>query len=306
MYAALAYANRIELKPMDRCDHPPLNPINERFALAHACVPEQIPSLMAAISHAEPFFIEDHLCLAKDDWLIFIGYPLQAPFIASACDKLIKQVRDQHNSDYFWFIGPEIPPSLAKSCRVRQSDQYLRLDISQSIIPSALQCKVDQAARTLTIERTRAFTREHEQLAKELESREDLPLMIKELYRSMPDYIAQCKTAQVLNARSRHGTLAAFFIVETAAEQFDAYVLGCHSKKNYIPHASDLLFADMIDSARDRGKQSINLGLGVNEGIRRFKAKWGGRPYLHYEFCECYYGPPAPISLLGALLDGKP
>jgi len=283
-----------------------LNSADERFALAHAIVPEQIPSMMTAISHAEPFCIGDYLYFAKDDWVIFIGYPLNTQFVASDCDTLIVRILAQFHPGYFWFIGPEIPPSLAESCRVRQSDQYLRLDISQSIIPSALQRKVDQVARTLTVERTRVFTREHEQLAKELESREDLTLVIKELYRSMPDYIAQCKTAQVLNARDRRGKLAAFFIVETAAEQFDAYVLGCHSKKNYIPHASDLLFADMIDSARDRGKQSINLGLGVNEGIRRFKAKWGGRPYLHYEFCECYYGPPAPISLLGVLLDGKP
>ncbi len=292
---------------MDTAANPfQLNSAEERFVLAHAIVPEQIPSMMTAISHAEPLCIGDCLCFAKDDWVIFIGYPLSTQFVASDCDTLIVRILAQFHPDYFWFIGPEIPSSLAESCRVRQSDQYLRLDISQSIIPSALQREVGQAARTLTVERTRAFTREHEQLAKELESREDLPLMIKELYRSMPDYIAQCKTAQVLNARDRHGALAAFFVVETAAEHFDAYVLGCHSKKNYIPHASDLLFADMIDSARDRGKQSINLGLGVNEGIRRFKAKWGGRPYLHYEFCECYYGPPAPISLLGALLDGKP
>ncbi len=292
---------------MDTAANPfQLNSVEERFALAHAIVPEQIPSMMAAISHAEPFFIGDHLCLAKDDWVIFIGYPLSTQFVASDCSKLIARILAQFHPNYFWFIGPEIPSSLAESCRVRRSDQYLRLDISQSIIPSALQRKVDQAAWTLTVERTQAFTREHEQLAKELESREELPLMIKELYRSMPDYIAQCKTAQVLNARDRHGTLAAFFIVETAAEQFDAYVLGCHSKKNYIPHAADLLFADMIECARNRGKQSINLGLGVNEGIHRFKAKWGGRPYLRYEFCECYYGPPAPISLLGALLDGKP
>ncbi len=284
----------------------PLNPVDERFVLAHASVPEQIPSLMAAISHAEPFFIEDYLCLAKDDWFIFVGYPLSTQFDASGSDKLIARVLGQFHPDYLWFVGPEIPPSLAASCRVRQRDQYLQLDISQSIITSALQREADQASRTLTVERTRSFTREHELLTNELMHRKDLPPMIMELYRSMPDYVAHCKSARVLNARDQRGTLTAFFVIETAAERFDAYVLGCHSKNNYIPHASDLLFADMIAFTRDRGKQSINLGLGVNKGIRRFKTKWGGKPCLPYEFCECYYGSPAPISLLGALLDGKP
>lgn len=42
----------------------------------------------------------------------------------------------------------------------------------------------------------------------------------------------------------------------------------------------------MINLAREYGKGYINLGLGVNEGIRRFKEKWGGIPFLRYEFYE--------------------
>ena len=95
--------------------------------------------------------------------------------------------------------------------------------------------------------------------------------------------------------------MSAFFIIELAAEQFDTYMLGCYSKKNYTPHASDLLFSEMIAFARERGKSTINLGLGVNEGIRRFKMKWGGKPYLNYEFCECYFGKPSPVSLFDRL-----
>ncbi|MFZ3090961.1 MAG: hypothetical protein WA240_10125 [Nitrospirota bacterium] len=32
----------------------------------------------------------------------------------------------------------------------------------------------------------------------------------------------------------------------------------------------------MINLAKEHGKGYINLGLGVNNGIRRFKEKWGG------------------------------
>jgi hypothetical protein len=278
-----------------------LNPADERCALANAYVPEQIPSMMATISHAEPFLIEDYLGFAKDDWVIFVGYPLKAQFEADHCSKLVAHILDLHRPDYLWFIGPEIPESIAKSCRVRQSDQYLRLDLAEGAINASLQREVNQAARTLTVERTRTFTREHELLVKELMRREKLPTMIAELYRAMPGYVSQCKTAQVLNARDTNGKLTAFFVVELAAEQFDTYMLGCYSMKNYSPHASDLLFSEMISFARERGKPIINLGLGVNEGIRRFKMKWGGKPYLSYEFCECYFGPPSPVSLFDRL-----
>ena len=42
----------------------------------------------------------------------------------------------------------------------------------------------------------------------------------------------------------------------------------------------------MIRVARRQGKEFVHLGLGVNDGIRRFKSKWGGTPSLPYEMAE--------------------
>jgi hypothetical protein len=42
----------------------------------------------------------------------------------------------------------------------------------------------------------------------------------------------------------------------------------------------------------------------VNQGIRRFKEKWGGIPFLDYEFCERYYGYTRTVSLIKSL-EGK-
>jgi hypothetical protein len=60
----------------------------------------------------------------------------------------------------------------------------------------------------------------------------------------------------------------------------------------------------MIKLTQEQGKDIINLGLGVNAGIRRFKEKWGGIPYLNYEFCERYYGYTRTVSLIKSL-EGK-
>ncbi|MBA4424082.1 MAG: hypothetical protein C0390_13460, partial [Syntrophus sp. (in: bacteria)] len=62
------------------------------------------------------------------------------------------------------------------------------------------------------------------------------------------------------------------------------------------------LFLEMIHLTREHGKSTINLGLGVNEGIRRFKKKWCGKPFLRYEFCESRYGVARKASLIDALL----
>jgi hypothetical protein len=39
----------------------------------------------------------------------------------------------------------------------------------------------------------------------------------------------------------------------------------------------------MVDISHSKGKKAINLGLGINSGIRRFKEKWGGVPFLTSE-----------------------
>ena len=80
--------------------------------------------------------------------------------------------------------------------------------------------------------------------------------------------------------------MAAFYVVDLAAKNFATYVIGCHSKRNYVQGASDLLFFEMINMSIESGKKYMHLGLGVNEGIRQFKEKWGGMPTRKYEMCE--------------------
>jgi hypothetical protein len=287
-------------------DSPPkFKPFNESDILSRAYVPEHIPSLMTTVSGARPFLQDDYLGYAKDNWLIFVGYPLEGSFDPSQCEERIARALDLHQPEHLWFIGPEIPPALAKAARARQSDVYLRLELDDYEIKSSLRREVKVAATKLTVEASRDFIPEHQLLVDELTHRAELPPMVAELYRSMPEYVAGCESALVLNARDAHGKLTAFFVLERAAERFDTYVLGCHSKSDYVPHASDLLFAEMIALTRKSEKPEINLGLGVNPGIRRFKTKWGGQPYLDYEFCECYYGPPNQLSVLEAFLGEK-
>ena len=43
------------------------------------------------------------------------------------------------------------------------------------------------------------------------------------------------------------------------------------------------------------------MGLGVNEGISRFKKKWGGLPFLKYEFGEISSAEKGPFSWIKAL-----
>jgi hypothetical protein len=281
-----------------------ISPEDEAYILERAFVPEHILNLMVPISKGEPFLKEEYLVFVKDNWLILVGYPLEGNFSQERCERILKQAVETFRPEYLWFIGPEIPPSLQGSCKERQTDQYYKFDLNQTKLKPSLQRVTDKASKELIVERGHSISKEHEALISELLKREKLPPRLRELYRAMPDYVVHSSTACVLNARDNNGKLCAFFIVELGAKNFSTYVLGTHSKKHYVSHASDLLFLEMIKLTREHGKNTVNLGLGVNEGIRRFKEKWGGIPFLNYEFCERYYGYTRTVSLIKSL-EGK-
>jgi hypothetical protein len=277
---------------------------DEEYILARAYVPEHIINLMVPISKGEPFFAEDHLTFAKDNWLILVGYPLDGDFSQERSEKILKQAVQKHRPEYLWFIGPEVPASLSHSCKERETDRYYRLDLKQAQPKPSLQRMTDKVSKELIVERGHSISKEHEALIAELLKREKLSPRLRELYLAMPEYTARSSSAWTLNARDKDGRLSAFFVIELGAKNFSAYVLGSHSKKHYVSHASDLLFFEMIKLTREHGKEIVNLGLGVNAGIRRFKEKWGGIPYLNYEFCERHYGYTRTVSLIKSL-EGK-
>jgi len=276
----------------------------ERYILHKAYVPEHIVSLMVLLSKGEPFLIEDYIYFKKDNWLIFIGYPLEQQFVTKDFEKNLNEVIQQFKPECTWFIVSEVPSSFARACRERESDQYYRVDLERVEIKKNLRRAVEKAYRELTVEREKEIGKEHEELIDEFIRREKLTPRVRELFLSMPEYIPRSDTAVVLNARDKKKNLSAFYIMELAAEKFATYVIGCHSKRNYVPYASDLLFFEMINLAREYEKKYINLGLGVNEGIRNFKEKWGGVPFLRYEFCEYSRKYPALHKFLRSLSFG--
>jgi hypothetical protein len=278
-----------------------ITPEEEAHLYTKAYVPEHIVSLMVPISKGEPFLKEDHLGFVKDNWVILVGYPLDGIFSKERCERILKEIVEIFRPEYLWFIGPEIPAFLLDSCKEIQTDQYYKLDLEQIKLKPSLQRAADKAFNELTVERERSISKEHRALVAELLKREELPSIVKELYHAMPDYVPYSSSAIVLNARDKKGKLCAFYVVELGAKDFSTYVLGTYSKKHYVPYASDLLFLEMIKITREHGKNVINLGLGVNKGIKRFKEKWGGVPFLNYEFCECFFGYTRTISSIKAL-----
>ncbi len=273
----------------------------EEYVRENAYVPEHVISLMVGISQAEPFFQEDYLFFVKNDWMIFVGYPLGEEFQEEAFSRVLEKMQEKFQPATTWFIAPAIPESLDPRIQKRETDEYYKLDLRQSGVKRSLQREVEKASLVLRVEKHRDWSPEHTALTREFLDKENLNPRVRELYRRMPQVLAHSETSLALSARDSKGNLSAFFVIELGVPKFATYVVGCYSQTHYVPHASDLLFQEMILLARENRKEYLHLGLGVSEGVRRFKKKWGGFPDLPYFAGEINPKEKAALSWLRAL-----
>ena len=266
--------------------------------LDKAYVPEHSVGLITQLSGGEPFLFQDYFCCRTEDRLILIGYPLQHDFSVEEFNQALLEIKEIFHPAHISLIAPELPFTFAKSCSERESDCYYTLDLDGRVIPSRLQKVCTKAMEKLVVEQGTKLGDDHRELAQEFATRVELRPSIKELLFRMWDYVGQSDGSLVLNAWDDRNKLAAFYVMDMSPTEFSSYVIGCHSKQ--IEGASDLLFLEMIKVSTEQKKKYIHLGLGVNDGIRQFKKKWGGIPGLPYESCEL---PLRKYSFWDSIID---
>ena len=254
--------------------------------MSHAYVPEHVVGLITSLSAGEPFLIDDYFCCCRDDWLIFIGYPLSGCFDPDHLETVLEKILIRFKPRRISLIAPAVPRRYVSNCREKDSDSYYTLEVQNPIICSAVKRNLKKASQRLSVEWAVQMAKAHQELMQEFARNAALPARIRDLFLKMPRYVEAAPECFVLNAWSSKDVLAAFYVIDFTAAKFANYIIGCYSKQNYVLGASDLLLMELIKASQRKGKSYVHLGLGVNDGIRRFKEKWGAKPSRKYEMCE--------------------
>ncbi|MBW2307906.1 MAG: hypothetical protein JRG73_13355 [Deltaproteobacteria bacterium] len=240
-----------------------------------AYVPEHLPGYVVAVSAAEPHLHGEYLCFTRGTHLIFIGYPLgmdvqDTPrFYKSACERF-------HPATVA-IIAPQLWLP-AQTYQSQPEDSYYRLELPLGPIDPEVAYMVRRAAREIRVTQGR-FGKEHKRLVKDFLSRHELSREHRLIFERIPHYLKTSEAARLLEAR-KGDILVAFTIVDLGSANYAFYLFNFRSVEASVPGASDLLFQEMAELARSEGKAAINLGLGIHPGVRNFKEKWGGTPFL--------------------------
>jgi len=262
-----------------------------------AYVPEHLPDYVAAISGSKPYLFQDHLCYFHKDHLIFIGYSLTEK--PAEISQVYQAACKRFNPHTITLVAEEI--FLAQeSYEAQPADRYYRMNLPLNSLDPDVAYMVRRAEKELKI-KVGQFGREHKKIIKDFIGRQDLTDEQVHIFKHVQNYMKRSKTAHLLEVR-KSDRLVAFSIVDLASARYAFYQFNFRSAKITVPGASDLLFNEMVRLAQSEGKQAINLGLGVHSGIRRFKEKWGGEPFLQHNSALVYRKPKLDIGKLSRKL----
>ncbi|MEW6624100.1 MAG: hypothetical protein AB1420_13385 [Bacillota bacterium] len=263
----------------------------ERFVMEKAYVPEHMPDYLRHFSGMEPFLEGHYLYYLKDDRLSFIGYPLDEDFcpkrLSAAVSKLSAKVKPRE----LRIMAPKIPEVIGYiPAGETENDMYSLLNISPGIIrvPSKVKNMLNRAGRELETSITQSFTMEHQRLLLKFLREKSFDEQTTNFFHLIPDYLAYSSSAYIIDARCRaRGELKAYNIAAVSEGSFAFYLFNITGdRENYVPGTSDLLLNELIKLAGEQGKRYINLGLRINQGIQKFKAKWGAGDFHPYTFAS--------------------
>ncbi|MEW6111587.1 MAG: hypothetical protein AB1664_05600 [Thermodesulfobacteriota bacterium] len=242
-----------------------------------AYVPEHLVHYVQAISGAEPYLHNGYLCFLKADHLIFVGYALQDPAVEA----------EQAYDSACRFLQPATVAIIAPRRWLPQSageelthDTYYRLTLPLGEVKPDLAYMIRRAEREIRVGQG-TFGPEHVKLTDAFVTERQIVASYEEILQRLPEYLDRSPSARVLEAR-RGEELVAFNIIDLGSASYLFHLFNFRATETYVPGASDLLFFEMLKMAEAEGKSAVNLGLGINSGVRRFKEKWGGTPFLSY------------------------
>ncbi|MDF1591896.1 MAG: GNAT family N-acetyltransferase [Desulfobacterales bacterium] len=264
---------------------------------AGAVVPEQVISYVRSVAGSRPRLFGACVGYETEGQLVLIGYPLHDPVDSNAMSHAVDQALKIPGLQKITVISPTRPPQAPGKIRSGRDD-YFVLPVPAPPPAAKLRNLLRRADRELTIEHGRQLEHDHQALVDRFLSQRTLAAGTRRIFRQIPRYLQASPGSMLVSARTAGGRLAAFAVGEYASLHTALFMFCFRDPSLAPPGSSDRVFSGLMDEAARRGHTRMNLGLGVNAGIRFFKRKWGAQPFLPCIQTEWEIKPADPVSRL--------
>ena len=246
---------------------------------AAAMVPEQVVPYVSAVSGSRPRMIRSCVGYESGTELVLVGYPIHRPADAPAMAEAVDEALAIPGLTRITVIGPAVPPQ-APSGSKPVEDAYSFLPVPPPPPGQKLRNMLRRAGRELFVEKNRLWGEDHAALVGRYLNERAFDPSTARIFRNISGYLSASPGSLIFSGRKSCGRLAAFAVGEFSPLE-TAFFMFCFRDPDHAPPGStDLLLASLFDEAGNRGHTRLNLGLGINGGVRFFKRKWGEGVYL--------------------------
>lgn len=268
---------------------------------AEAVVPEQVIHYVRAMAGSKPVMVGRCVGFLSEADLVLIGYPVGDPMDSPAMVEAVDEALHIPGLSRITVMGPMRPPQAPAQVPATE-DFYYSLPLPPPPPGQKLRNLLRRASRDLVIEKGHRLEEDHTDLVRRFLGERPLAPGTRHILEKIPDYLAASSSSLALSARLSGGRLAAFAVGEFSPLR-TAFFMFCFRERGLAPPGSaDLLLSGLLDEAVRRGQTHMNLGLGINDGIRFFKRKWGAAPFLPYVQVSWEPRPPGIVFRIRAAI----
>jgi len=282
-----------------------IRPNQLKRVTAAAVVPEQVVDYVSAVAGSKPRMFGACVGYPSGAGVVLVGYPLYDPLDGKAMATAVDQALQTPGLEHITVIGPARPPQAPEKVE-NAEDRYYALPLPPPAPGPKLKNLLCRAQREVRLVCGRRFENDHAALVQRYLDERPLAAGTRQIFRQLGAYIEASAGSLIVSARRADGGLAAFAVGEFASLS-TAFFMFCFRDPHLAPPGSaDLTFSGLLQEAHQRGQARMNLGLGVSDGIRFFKRKWGAEPFLPYVETSWQPASPGLLIRLRGLVGRRP
>ncbi len=254
-----------------------------QYISAQAITPDQLLSYVAAVSGAQSELVGDYVVHTQGDNAIVVGYPLQNPYDTEQLDACIQQVITKQKPQSITTLAPQRPHIAPANAISTAEDAYWFITLPPPPPAVKLRNMLARSGRDVHITKAHgsgAWTGAHQELMLDYIRSKGMDVALCSILQRLGTYLITSEQVELFSAYDNDSQELLACALGDFSSFSTAFYMFAFRKAQASPGVADAVLLALLDEALARGHNQCNLGLGINDGIRFFKKKWGANPTL--------------------------
>ncbi len=253
-----------------------------------AFTPDQMLPYVQAVSAVHSHVFHDVLVHTQGAHAIVVGYTLHKPWwqqknISQHLESTLHKLCAQQDLEHITVLATHRPVMAPPHALCHEDTYYfLPLPLNTQAAANALQMSRRALPHIHIVQShgEQAWTGAHQELMLSYLQKPHISKEMGLIFQRLGNYCRAVPELRLFSAYDKSNQKLLGMALGDFSSLQTAFYMFAFRHANAIPGVSEALLLALVHEAEQRGYASCNLGLGIHDGIRFFKEKWGAQAAL--------------------------